>query len=313
MPRLWVSAAIIGALAIVFATPAAAQSYPAKPVRLIVASAPGGGTDIMARVISKRLADTWTHALVVENRPGADGSIATELVANSAPDGYTLRHRLQRAHDHAVSAQARLRRGQGFRAGDTRRVESEPAARSSFTAGEEREGSGRAREGAARSARVRLERRRHVALPRDGALQVDDRDGHRACAIQREQSGRDRSRRRAHPAHVRCGFDNAAARQVRQTAGDRCQQSDALAIGTESRQPSPNQACPVSKQRRGMASLRLPARRSRSLPGCTPTSRACCTSRKSNPSAWSRAFRRSATSRTSLPRLFAATCRSGAS
>ena len=90
MPKLRVSAAIITAVAIMLAAPAAAQSYPAKPVRLIVGFAPGGGTDIMARVISKKLADTWTHALVVENRPGADGSIATELVAKSAPDGYTL-------------------------------------------------------------------------------------------------------------------------------------------------------------------------------------------------------------------------------
>ena len=90
MSKLRGSAAIISVVAIVLAAPAAAQSYPAKPVRLIVGFAPGGGTDIMARVISKKLADTWTHALVVENRPGADGSIATELVAKSAPDGYTL-------------------------------------------------------------------------------------------------------------------------------------------------------------------------------------------------------------------------------
>src|SRR5688500_1033611 len=68
----------------------AAQSYPAKPVRLIVGFAAGGGTDLLARVVSKKLGDSWPHALVVENRPGADGSIATEVVANSPPDGYTL-------------------------------------------------------------------------------------------------------------------------------------------------------------------------------------------------------------------------------
>ncbi len=69
---------------------AAAQTYPAKSVRLVVGFAAGGGTDTIARVIGKKLADVWPHALVVENRPGADGSIATELVAKSPPDGYTL-------------------------------------------------------------------------------------------------------------------------------------------------------------------------------------------------------------------------------
>ena len=89
---MWIrsAAALISGIAIVLASHAFAQSYPAKPVRMVVGFAPGGGTDIMARVISKRLVDTWPHALIVENRPGADGSIATELVAKSTPDGYTL-------------------------------------------------------------------------------------------------------------------------------------------------------------------------------------------------------------------------------
>ena len=69
---------------------AQAQNYPAKPVRLIVGFAAGGGTDVLARLVSRKLADVWPQALVVENRPGADGSIASEIVAKSAPDGYTL-------------------------------------------------------------------------------------------------------------------------------------------------------------------------------------------------------------------------------
>ncbi|HTD89845.1 MAG TPA: tripartite tricarboxylate transporter substrate binding protein [Burkholderiales bacterium] len=66
------------------------QVFPSKPVRLIVGFAAGGGTDIIARIISKKLADTWAAPLVVENRAGADGSIATEIVAKSPADGYTL-------------------------------------------------------------------------------------------------------------------------------------------------------------------------------------------------------------------------------
>ena len=72
------------------ATHANAQTYPAKSVRLVVGFGTGGGTDTLARVLSRKLADTWPQALVVENRPGADGSIATEIVAKSPADGYTL-------------------------------------------------------------------------------------------------------------------------------------------------------------------------------------------------------------------------------
>ena len=69
---------------------ATAQSYPAKSVRMVVGFGSGGGTDTLSRVLSRKLADTWPQALVVENRPGADGSIATEIVAKSPADGYTL-------------------------------------------------------------------------------------------------------------------------------------------------------------------------------------------------------------------------------
>ncbi len=66
------------------------QAYPAKPVRMVVGFGTGGGTDTLARVLSRKLAELWPQPLVVENRPGADGSIATEIVAKSAADGYTL-------------------------------------------------------------------------------------------------------------------------------------------------------------------------------------------------------------------------------
>lgn len=68
----------------------AATAYPAKSVRLVVGFGTGGGTDTLSRVLSRKLADTWPQSLVVENRPGADGSIATEIVAKAPADGYTL-------------------------------------------------------------------------------------------------------------------------------------------------------------------------------------------------------------------------------
>jgi tripartite-type tricarboxylate transporter receptor subunit TctC len=67
-----------------------AQDYPAKAVRLIVPFPPGGGTDYTARLIGQKLNELWGQPVVVENRPGASTTIASDLVARAAPDGYTL-------------------------------------------------------------------------------------------------------------------------------------------------------------------------------------------------------------------------------
>jgi len=67
-----------------------AQTYPARPVRMLVGFPPGGGTDITARMLAPKLAEYLGQQFVVENRPGATTNIASDLVAKSAPDGYTL-------------------------------------------------------------------------------------------------------------------------------------------------------------------------------------------------------------------------------
>jgi tripartite-type tricarboxylate transporter receptor subunit TctC len=69
---------------------APAQSFPAKPIRILVPFPPGGTSDILARLIGPKLTEKWGQPVVIESRPGAAGAIAMEVVAKSAPDGYTL-------------------------------------------------------------------------------------------------------------------------------------------------------------------------------------------------------------------------------
>jgi len=71
------------------ATDAGAQAYPAKPIRIIVPFAPGGTSDILARLIGGKMTESWGQTVIVDNRPGASGNIGADLVAKSPPDGYT--------------------------------------------------------------------------------------------------------------------------------------------------------------------------------------------------------------------------------
>src|SRR5436305_14188699 len=69
---------------------ALAADWPVKPVRVVVPFTPGGSTDITARLVSNRLQEIWGQSVVVENKGGAGGNIAAEMVAHSDPDGYTI-------------------------------------------------------------------------------------------------------------------------------------------------------------------------------------------------------------------------------
>ncbi len=90
--KAWMKRIIALVLALI-ALPALAQSdaaFPARPIRLVVPFAAGGGNDLLARVISQRLQTAWGQAVLVDNKPGAGGNIGADFVAKSAPDGHTL-------------------------------------------------------------------------------------------------------------------------------------------------------------------------------------------------------------------------------
>jgi tripartite-type tricarboxylate transporter receptor subunit TctC len=77
-------------VAIAASATAQAQNYPTRPIRYVVAFSPGGVNDILARIIGQKLSDSWGQPVIVDNRAGAGGNLGTELVAKSAPDGYTM-------------------------------------------------------------------------------------------------------------------------------------------------------------------------------------------------------------------------------
>ncbi|MBI3937014.1 MAG: tripartite tricarboxylate transporter substrate binding protein [Betaproteobacteria bacterium] len=87
---LRIVSSMLAALACTYAAGVYGQSYPAKPVRLIIPFAPGGGSDLMGRLLAQRLGDRFGQQFVVDNRPGAGGSIGTEAAVKAPPDGYTL-------------------------------------------------------------------------------------------------------------------------------------------------------------------------------------------------------------------------------
>ena len=99
---------IAGYALLAFPTQLSAQSYPAKPVRIVVGFAPGGATDIVGRLIAQKLSEASGQSFFVDNRPGASATIGAEFVARSAPDGYTLLIAATTSHSILPSLMAKL-------------------------------------------------------------------------------------------------------------------------------------------------------------------------------------------------------------
>jgi tripartite-type tricarboxylate transporter receptor subunit TctC len=93
MLRSWVKRVlvpVVGVLVLAFAGAAAAQGWPGKPVRIVVPYPPGGGNDVIARLLAPKLSERWGQPVVIDNRPGAAGNLGAGEVARAAPDGLTL-------------------------------------------------------------------------------------------------------------------------------------------------------------------------------------------------------------------------------
>ncbi len=84
------AAAVLAAISLASATAAFAQEYPARPIRIVVPFTPGGGTDLLARLLSQRFTEAFGQSVIVENRAGSGGNIGAEFVIRSPADGYTL-------------------------------------------------------------------------------------------------------------------------------------------------------------------------------------------------------------------------------
>jgi len=88
--KAFVIAVVIGTLALIETLPAAAQAYPSRPIRFIVPFPPGGGNDIVGRIVAQRLNETLGVPVVVDNRGGAGGTIGTDMTSKAPPDGHTM-------------------------------------------------------------------------------------------------------------------------------------------------------------------------------------------------------------------------------
>src|ERR1017187_3957323 len=149
-------------LALGAASLAQAQAYPSKPVRLIVPYPAGGVVDLVARAVADKVSQNWGQVIVVEPRPGGNAGIGAEAVANAAPDGYTL---LVAAPFLAVNPH--LYTNLKWR---PQRLAAERVGGARLATGEDAEGSGRVREGAAGQAQPHQPGQRHFQPSRPGTV-----------------------------------------------------------------------------------------------------------------------------------------------
>ena len=144
--------AVAALLTAIVAQTALGQTYPSRPIRLLVPFAPGGGSDVIARIAAQKLTEAVGQQVIVENRPGAGGSLGADIVAKAPPDGYTIFSWPPRATPSGrASTSSRSTPPNDITPIIQLSQGAFVLARASVAAGEEREGADRAREGEARA------------------------------------------------------------------------------------------------------------------------------------------------------------------
>jgi Tripartite tricarboxylate transporter family receptor len=209
LPRLqFVRLAASAAALPVAARLAWAQTYPTRPVRMIVPFAPGGPTDIVARLLTQKLGEHLGRQFYVENVAGAGGNLGMRAAARAAPDGYTL---ALVSSSYMVKSQGPIRPGQGFRPGHSSRLRAERAARESVAAGQERQGARRFRAGEPGQAKLCVRGDGNHALFVRRIVQAVARVRSRARAIQQR-------RRSSRPSAATLSSPSSSSRQRYRTS-----------------------------------------------------------------------------------------------
>ena len=257
-----------GGGAMSYAAPAA--DYPTRPVTIVVAFTPGGPSDVLSRIIGKRLQEILHQPFIVENRPGAGGNIAAEQVKNAAPDGYTLLmgNNSILATNAALYKQLSYDRRERFPADHAGRHPGQYPGGQPDRAGELDAGADRARQGEPGRAELRLVRSRRGRASRRRAVQDRGQDQHRPRRLQgrgARLAGRGRRSRADDVRHRRVGDRTD---QARQGARARRDHADAHGAAAGPADRSTNWASRASTPPPGTASSRRPARPRRSSTRC---------------------------------------------
>ena len=257
-----------------FANLAVAQTYPDRPVRIVVPFAAGGGSDVVGRAIALKLAEKLGQPFVVENRTGAGGSLGATQVARATPDGYTLLlgSSSEIAQYPNVASNVPYDFAARLRADRIDRDRAAGADRHREPAGQECAGASGLRPPESRQAELRLGRPRLDDASGGRAVQFDDRHADDARALSRQRAGGDRPDRRhvanGDPDHVRGAA--ACRRRQAQAAGGLHGASGPPRCRTC--RPSRRAAFQAMPPVCGPASLPPPEPLRRSSPGSAPRS-----------------------------------------
>ena len=261
------SAVMVSSLAVL---PAAAQ-FPSKPITLIIGFAPGGPSDVMARILTKKMEEILKQPVVVENRAGAGGGIAATAVARAAPDGYTI----LLATGSSLAINVSLYKNLGYDpekdfepicliGTQTNLLYTHPGSVPAKTL----DGVRRLREGQSRQAHLRLGRHRHARASRGRASEGRGQYRDDACAVPRHRAGAAKRDRRPRAGRVQ----SAVAACCRICRAARCAASPSPRCSARRRcptcRPSPRAAIRASTPRPGTRSWRRPACRRTSPRRC---------------------------------------------